>query len=42
MDGEYKEVESPNKDDLVVTEKGKETFLQGLAKEAKERFKEED
>ena len=42
MDGEYKEVESVNKDDLVVTEKGKETFLQGLAKEAKERFKEED
>ena len=30
-----------NKDDLVVTEKGKETFIQSLAKEAKDRFKEE-
>jgi len=37
MDGEYKDAESVNKDDLVVTEKGKETFLQQLAKEAKER-----
>jgi len=31
-----------NKDDLVVTEKGKETFLQQLAKEAKDRFKGEE
>jgi hypothetical protein len=38
MDGEYK-YDGPdvNKDDLVVTEKGKETFLQSLAKEAKDR-----
>jgi hypothetical protein len=42
MDGEYK-YDGPevNKDDLNVTEKGKETFLQTLAKEAKDRQKEE-
>jgi len=32
MDGEYKDGDAVNKDDLVVTEKGKETFLQQLAK----------
>lgn len=37
MDGEYKDGDAVNKDDLVVTEKGKETFLQQLAKEQKER-----
>jgi len=37
MDGEYKDGDAINKDDLVVTEKGKETFLQQLAKEQKER-----
>jgi hypothetical protein len=36
-DGEYKDAEAVDKDALVVTEKGKETFLQQLAKEAKER-----
>jgi len=40
-DGEYKDAEQVDKDSLVVTEKGKETFLQQLAKEAKERYKEE-
>lgn len=37
-DGEYKDAPVVDKDALVTTEKGKETFLQGLAKEAKERF----
>ena len=37
MDGEYKDGEAVNKDELVATEKGKETFLQSLAKEQKER-----
>lgn len=37
MDGEYKDGDAVNKDELVVTEKGKETFLQQLAKEQKER-----
>jgi hypothetical protein len=38
QDGEYKyDNTEVNKDELVVTEKGKETFLQSLAKEAKER-----
>jgi len=37
-DGEYKTDSTPvNKDELVTTEKGKETFLQQLAKEQKER-----
>jgi hypothetical protein len=36
-DPEYKDAPDVNKDELVVTEKGKETFLQSLAKEAKER-----
>lgn len=38
-DAEYKDDKMTDamKDDLVVTEKGKETFLQSLAKEAKER-----
>lgn len=34
--------ESVDKDALVTTEKGKETFLQQMAKEAKDRFKEEE
>ena len=37
MDGQYKDGEAVNKDELVATEKGKETFLQSLAKEQKER-----
>lgn len=37
MDGEYKDGEAVNKDELAVTEKGKESFLQSLAKEQKER-----
>lgn len=37
MDGEYKDGEKVDKDALKVTEKGKETFLQQLAKEQKER-----
>ena len=37
MDSEYKDAPAVNKDELVVTEKGKETFLQQLAKEQKER-----
>ena len=37
MDGEYKDAPKVDKDALVVTEKGKETFLQQLAKEQKER-----
>jgi len=37
MDDEYKDGDAVNKDELVVTEKGKETFLQQLAKEQKER-----
>jgi hypothetical protein len=42
LDGEYKyDTNEVNKDDLVVTEKGKESFLQQLAKEAKDRYKEE-
>ena len=41
-DGEYSEAEAVDKDALVVTEKGKETFLQQLAKESKDRFKEEN
>jgi len=41
-DGEYKYDDvKVDKDELVVTEKGKESFLQQLAKEAKDRFKEE-
>jgi len=41
-DGEYKYDDvKVDKDALVVTEKGKETFLQQLAKEAKDRYKEE-
>lgn len=41
-DGEYKyDAPKVDKDALVVTEKGKETFLQQLAKEAKDRYKEE-
>lgn len=39
MDSEYKDAPAVNKDELVVTEKGKETFLQQLAKEQKERHK---
>jgi hypothetical protein len=38
-DGEYKDAGAVDKDGLVTTEKGKESFLAGLAKEAKERFK---
>jgi len=41
-DAEYKDSPAVNKDDLVVTEKGKESFLAQLAKEAKDRFKEEN
>jgi hypothetical protein len=42
LDCEYKyDTNEVNKDDLVVTEKGKESFLQQLAKEAKDRYKEE-
>ena len=41
MDGEYKDAEDVDKDAVVTTEKGKETFIQSLAKEAKDRFKEE-
>jgi len=37
MDGEYKDAPKVDKDALVTTEKGKETFLQQLAKEQKER-----
>ena len=38
QDGEYQyDNTEVNKDELVVTEKGKETFLQSLAKEANER-----
>jgi hypothetical protein len=37
MDGEYKDAPKVDKDELVTTEKGKETFLQQLAKEQKER-----
>ena len=37
MDGEYKDAPAVDKDALVTTEKGKETFLQQLAKEQKER-----
>ena len=37
MDGEYKDAPAVDKDELVTTEKGKETFLQQLAKEQKER-----
>ena len=37
MDGEYKDASKVDKDALVTTEKGKETFLQQLAKEQKER-----
>jgi len=36
-DGEYKDATPVDKDQYVVTEKGKETFLQQLAKEQKER-----
>jgi len=39
MDGEYKDAEDVDKDAVVTTEKGKETFLQQLAKEQKERHK---
>lgn len=43
LDSEYKyDGEDVDKDALVVTEKGKETFLQQLAKDAKERFKGEE
>ena len=38
MDGEYKDAPKVDKDELVTTEKGKETFLQQLAKEQKERY----
>ena len=38
MDGEYKDAPKVDKDALVTTEKGKETFLQQLAKEQKERY----
>jgi len=42
LDGEYKyDNTKVDKDELVVTEKGKESFLQQLAKEAKDRYKEE-
>ena len=41
-DSEYSEAEAVDKDALVVTEKGKESFLQQLAKESKDRFKEEN
>ena len=37
LDGEYKDAPEVDKDKLVTTEKGKETFLQQLAKEQKER-----
>ena len=40
MDGEYKDGEAVNKDELVATEKGKETFLQSLAKEQKKEKQE--
>ena len=36
--GEYKDAPKVDKDELVATEKGKETFLQSLVKEKKERF----
>ena len=39
LDGEYKDAPEVDKDKLVTTEKGKETFLQQLAKEQKERHK---
>ena len=39
LDGEYKDAPEADKDKLVTTEKGKETFLQQLAKEQKERHK---
>ena len=42
MDGEYKDAPKVDKDALVVTEKGKETFLQQLAKEQKERHQEDE
>jgi len=42
MDGEYKDAEDVDKDAVVTTEKGKETFVQSLAKESKDRFKEEE
>ncbi len=39
LDSEYKDAPKVDKDELVATEKGKETFLQQLAKEQKERHK---
>ena len=39
LDSEYKDAPKVDKDKLVATEKGKETFLQQLAKEQKERHK---
>jgi len=42
MDGEYKDAPKVDKDALVTTEKGKESFLAQLAKEAKERNSGED
>lgn len=39
LDSEYKDAPEVDKDKLVTTEKGKETFLQQLAKEQKERHK---
>ena len=37
-DGEYKDAPKVDKDELVTTEKGKETFLQSLVRDKKERF----